>query len=366
MRDIGNLKHAFGEAGEGFRAGVFRALAGLRTDEEKKPMKRSRLKLSLVIGLAIFLMTATAFALANPWGIMDFLTNRRSSVTVLPEAQEIVQKDVPQQGGKADCATFAVREAVFDGKDVFIAVEAKPAAEKYLLLGPDSYPQYPVSDLGPLFEGKTGNIADYARQNGKELIHTYASIDGNCSIDFVLEEDGTLVYLINGRYEAEGDVTLTVNCGVAPFITKDGKQIVDHENLQRTPLTVKLHNTGTKGAITSTASAEFAGCGVRVDRITLTGSEMGMYATIEYTVTDAETFAKTEDGLWFEFVDESGEPLPSGAGTVGTGIVTEDGGMRFVQDLTIQASEELPGQVRLRAFNCWTKERYETHVFDLN
>ena len=367
MRDRNGLKNAFGRAGDGFRDSVYRTLAGLQTSEERIPVKKTRLKLTVAVAVAVMMITATAFALTNAWGILDFLTNRRSNVEVLPDAAGIVQKDVPQEGGQSELAAFTVREAVFDGKDVFIAVEVRPAGEQYLLLGTDSYPADPVGNMGPLFSGKTGTIADYARENNKELVHTFAGIDGlNCSIDFVLEEDGTLVYLLNSSYEAEGKAELIVSCGVAPFVSKDGKTVVDHENIQRTPLTVTLENTGTKDTVTSTAPADFSDCGVRVDRITLTGSAMGIYAKIEYTVTDAEKYAQTGDGLCFEFLDENGERLPSGAGTVGTGIVpTDDSGTRFVQELTIRAAETLPDKVTLRAYDCWEENRYEAHAFEM-
>jgi len=365
MRDFNDLRRAFGEADEAFQDNVFRVLAGLRTEEERKPMKKTRWKLGAAVAAAVLLMAATAFALTNTWGILDFLTSRRQNVSVLPEAEEIVQKDVPQQGGKAAYATFAVREAVYDGKEVFIALEARPTEEQYLLLGPDAYPDNPVGDLGPLFAGKAGTIADYAHETGKSLIHTFAGIDSaSCSIDFLLEEDGTLVYLINGRYEAEGKLELTVDCGVAPFVDQDGKMTVDHASLQRTPLTVSLENTGTKRTATSAAAADFASCGVRVERVTMTGSEMGIYVTIEYTVTDEEKYAKTGDGLWFEFLDENGEILPFGAGTAGAGVASD--GKTFVQDITLPAAEKLPEMVILRAFNCWTKERYDTCAIDLN
>lgn len=102
MRDMNNLKNAFGEADDGFKTNVYRTLAALQKSEERKPVKKVSLRLAVVIAIACMVITTTALALANTWGILDFITSR-SNVEVLPDAAKIIQKDVPQKGGQSEC-----------------------------------------------------------------------------------------------------------------------------------------------------------------------------------------------------------------------------------------------------------------------
>lgn len=365
MRDMIDLKNAFGQADDSFARNVYRTLAGIQTNENRKHVKKTGFRLVAVIAVVCILSCGTVLAFTNTWGVLDFLSERWNGAKVLPEAAEIVQKDVSQKGDQTGFADFVVREAVFDGKNIFIIVDVKPSSSEYLLLGPDAYPSDPISDMGPLFSGKTGTIADYARENNKEMINTSVGIDGaNCSIDYLLEDDGTLVYMINCSYSgnsAQSEIQMT--CVSAPFVNWEGRDVIDMSNKKVTPLSVMLKNSGTKETVTSTMPAIYNDCGVRVDKVTLTGSPMAIYADIEYTVIDKEKFAKTDGGLWFEFVDETGNCVPSGVSS-GEGVIeaSED---HFIQKVTLQASETLPGKIILRGYNIWDKNRYETHTFEM-
>ena len=118
----------------------------------------------------------------------------------------------------------------------------------------------------------------------------------------------------------------------------------------------------------------FSDCGVRVDRLLIEEKPQELYATIEYTVVDPALFASQEGGLWFEFIDPaSTAEAPSEqrltAGMTATGeVVPLDGdagtATRYVQRQTLGKSE-LRGCYTLRAFNCWSKERFETHELTL-
>ncbi len=72
---------------------------------------------------------------------------------------------------------------------------------------------------------------------------------------------------------------------------------------------LKLHFTAKASAvddeetIVSVEPVEYESIGVRVDRVTVTTKPLAMDYAIEYTVVDAEKFAQTDDGLWFEFID---------------------------------------------------------------
>ena len=365
MRNITKLRNAFGQADDGFVNNVYQTLAGMQINKDRKPVKRVFFRMAAVIAILCILSAGTVLAFTNTWGILDFLSGRRTDVKVLPEASDIVQKDVSQKASQTEFAAFTVREAVFDGQNVYIIVDAKPSGSEYLLLGPDASPSDPIGNMGPLFSDKTGTISDYARENNKKMVNTSVVISGvNCSVDFLLEDDGTLVYMLNGDYTVDSnasDVKLT--CVAAPFVSRDGALSIDELDKKATTLSVTLKNSGTQDTVTSTVPAVYSDCGVRVDKVTLTGSAMAIYAEIEFTVIDKEKYAEANDGLWFEFLDDAGKRLPDGASSDG-GVTTVDEN-HFIQKASLQASETLPSEIILRGYNCWEKNRYEAHTFGM-
>lgn len=365
MRDMSELKKAFGQADDAFVGNVYHTLAGIQINENRRPAKKIGFRLAAAIVIVCMLSAGTVLAVTNAWGILDFLSGRRMDVKVLPEVSDIIQKEVPQKGSQTGFGAFAVREAVFDGKSVYIVVDVKPSSPGYLLLGPDEAPSDPIGNMGPLFSGKTGTIADYARENNKEMISTSVVISGvNCSVDYLLEDDGTLVYMLNASYtgnSAQEDIKMT--CAAAPFVSREGTAVIDELSKNTTTLSVTLKNSGTKETVTSTVPAVYSDCGVRVDKVTLNGSAMAIYADIEFTVIDKEKFAETDDGLWFEFLDDAGKRVPDGASSGGSIIAVDEN--HFIQKTSLQAAETLPGEIILRGYNCWEKNRYETHTFKM-
>lgn len=365
MRDMIDLKKAFGQADEGFVNNVHHTLADMQINKNRKPVNKIVFRLAAVIVIFCMLSAGTVLAFTNAWGILDFLSERRVGVEVLPDAADIVQRDVMKKGSQAEFAIFAVREAVFDGQDIYIVVEAKPSRTEYLLLGPDASPSDPIGNMGPLFHDKTGTISAYALENNKDMINTSVIIDSeNCSIDYLLEDNGTLVYMLNVSYtdsSAQSDIKMT--CAAAPFVSREGRTEIDTLNKKETTLTVTLKNSGIKETVTSTMPATYSDCGVRVDKVTLAGSAMAIYADIEFTVIDKEKFAETEDGLWFEFLDDTGKRVPDGASLNGSVKAVDEN--RFIQKVSLQASETLPSEIILRGYNCWEKNRYETHIFEM-
>lgn len=365
MRDMSELKKAFGQADDAFVNNVYHTLAGMQINENRKSVKKTGFRLVAALVIVCMLSAGAVLAVTNAWGILDFLSGRRTDVKVLPEAADIVQKEVSQKGSQTEFGAFAVREAVFDGKNVYIVVDVKPSSPGYLLLGPDASPSDPVGNMGPLFSGKTGTIADYARKNNKAMINTSVVLSGvNCSVDYLLEDDGTLVYMLNGSYtgnSAQEEIKMT--CVAAPFVSREGTDVIDELNRKRTTLSVTLKNSGTKETVTSATPAIYSDCGVRVDKVMLTGSAMAIYAEIEFTVIDKEKFAETDGGLWFEFLDDTGKRVPDGASSSGSVQAVDEN--HFIQKASLQASEALPGEIILRGYNCWEKNRYETHTFKM-
>lgn len=369
MKTSDDFRRAMSQAGPAFEAAVRRTLAQLQSNEEEHPVKK--LSTGLVIALSILLIVTIAVAAAAQWGIFDFLSYRGWADRALPDARQLVQTKVPQQSGATEHAAFTLREAVYDGEKTYLVVAAAPVKENVLLVGPDTLPEDPMIDLGPQFAGSALSVADYARQQGKDMLVSVSVADRaamqgleGCvnSLDYILEEDGSLVLMITGnKPSSDAELPIELSCCTTPL--GEGVAATD-----RTTLSFTLANAQNKASVSSVSSRQsaiFADCGVEVTSVALTASPMNTYARIEFTVTDRDAYAKTDDGLWFEFLDENGQRIPSGTDGGGSVEPTGSDGLSFVQKVSLAAMKQLPKTVTLRGYNCWEKNRYETHTFEM-
>ena len=386
-----DFRAAFGKPDADFVSRVQYTLRRLR-EEEERPVKR-KLRLSAAIAVAACLILATAaFAAVSHWGLFDFLDQGRGS-GALPEAAEIVATDPPQEGGEGELASFRLREAVYDGEYVYMVVDATPA-DGILLLGPGLLPPDAMRDLTKE-DSDAMTIGEYAEANDLQMaivgISTAAAAeegaeDAITSFDWRLEADGTLVFMLSGDApRGAGDaLETTLLCSVTPLVPapegegiimqyfeEDGEEPVskyigydvDEAHIQRSELAFALTAAGSAEAQAYDLGAAYPGCGVRVERVTFEPSPMALYYEIRFTITDEAAYAATEDGVQFEFLDANGERLPDGATMSGQTAAQADGSL--VQSGSLSAQSD-PSQIAaLRAFNCWTKERYESHELTL-
>ena len=334
-------------------------------------MKRTHLRVGVLVAVAVLLLSTIGVAAASlRYGVFDFLRGADGSPAALPEASALVQTEipqtaVPQAGAPAAETAFSLREAVYDGGAVHMVVEARPASDEVLLIGPDCLLTDPVSDLGVSGEE---SIAEYAAANGKTEIRSVQIVDTGAatggegvvqSLEYRLEGDGTLVFIASGSV-ADGAATLPVDlvCITYPVLA-DGNY--DVENGTQTDLTFSLERTDAgQDSRTFSTPAAFAGCGVTVERATLTASPMGIYYTLECAVTDETAFAAAQEGLFFRFLDADGEELPL-APAIGSQVSAPEGG-RFTQEGALAASESLPDALTIQAYDAMTKEVYDTQT----
>lgn len=425
MKATHDFKKAFGKPDAEFTALVAHTLADLRAKEER-PVKK--VKWGLLAAVVASLIVATvAYAAVTQWGILDFL-GRYQDVEVLPDAANIIETNVPQQGGEGTGMALSVRQALFDGTNIYLVAAVQPA-QGTLLLGPMDDPNDTVSTLGGVLKNETGTIAEYAAKHNLTMrsvsLYDRLAETGESyfdSFDWVTEEGGTLVFMLNGKYDGAPTDALSMElvCTSYSFSAESGtldatelreaiqevqlaragedsraymwydpqihaaldddEQVSDEEfneilefgktlmlyslNLddrQTTSLqcTLTIPESVNMGSGHSAEPVEYADCGVRVDDLRLTLTPMAVYAEVEFTVIDEETYAATDSGLWFEFLDTHGERMSSGAAMGGEIFEVEPG--RYRQTESLGAMEALPESVTLRGFNCWEKNRYESH-----
>lgn len=383
-----DFQRAFGSADERFASAVTSTLQRLRAEEE--PAMKKKLSVTLAVAIvACLLLAATALAAVSRAGILERLTGF-FDVEVLPEASQLITQPT-QAGGELDVAEFTLREAIYDGEYVYLLVDVQPA-QGILLLGPDTLPKDLFACLRPGQSVSDMTIADYARENDLRMFQTSIGSTDQSDIDleslgYYLNDDGSLSYDITATVTQKGTQALEIDlrCTVLPIaaaqnpeeesmamgrldegaaITPLSDFMLVTDELQTVNLTATLEKSGQEHTRSCETPAVYDGCGVRVDKVTLTGTPMALYYQIDFTVVDQDAYAATEDGVWFEFIGEDGDASASGATLSGMVMPLGDGRLR--QSGSLSAMSELPASIELRAYDCWEKTRFETHTFDLH
>ena len=178
-----------------------------------------------------------------------------------------------------------------------------------------------------------------------------------------------LTWYIEQRYDDDRparEVTLTVTA--TPYADPEaGEESLDWDRRAVLEKTLTLTADGDTDIFVSAEPAVYADAGVRVDCVRIEVKPQELDATVEFTVIDEAAFAATDDGLWFEFIDPQSTETAYASqrltgGLSGSDSVEDLGGGRYVQTETL-AKNELRDTYTLRAYNCWEKNRYETHEF---
>ena len=349
---------------------VLRDLEHIKIEKDIK-RRANKIVVVAVAVAAMLIITTTALAVTNSYGILDFFRTLINSGDVLPGATEIVQNDIPQYVDQSELVSFAIRDAVFDGSDIYIAFTVTPTQkDKLLLIALNYMPDDQITVLGSQFEGETNTIAEYAAAKGMGLIYVgIGGLEGGWSCQ--TESDGTLVIIFNTHYS--GSITdkldFELPCFLAPMPFSEGTM----SNQPVTTLSFTLENTGHFSDTIGTGTVEFLDVGVRIDEIMLSASEVSVNVRIEYTVIDNEKFKTTDGGLWFEFLCDNYEDFPLGPEQrlpqgPGDGQITslDASNTRFIQESSLAAMKDFPNHLIIRGFNAWDKTRYETHIVELS
>ena len=349
-----------------------KTLCAMRGSEERSPKMKRKFSVALAFALVGVLAVAVALAVANRKGVLDFLSY--SEATLPENAGDYVQTDIASD--ERDGLHAVVREVVYDGHRLWATVDINMDGEKPLLTGLD----YGLDDEEKWAwlrhdESETDDrtILDvYKAENYTDAYYIVASVydendDKNTYCEAHLQDDGTLTFyesLVFEQEKAEREITVSVRA--FKYEEKDGRM-----NLNQKPMAeLKLRFTAKASAvddetIVSVEPVEYESIGVRVDRVTMTAKPLEMDYAIEYTVVDAEKFAQTDDGLWFEFIDPNStetEPYAQRLkdGFSRTGEVTPMDDTHYRQTGTLSLDEKADCYT-LRAYECWEKRRFDTH-----
>ena len=350
-----------------------KTLCAMRGSEERRPKMKRKFSAALAFALVGVLVVAVALAVANRKGVLDFLSY--SEATLPENAGDYVQTDIASD--ERDGLHAVVREVVSDGHRLWATVDINMDGEKPLLTGLD----YGLDDEEKWAwlrhdESETDDrtILDvYKAENYTDAYYIVASVydesdDQNTSCEAHLQDDGTLTFYESISFEqAKAEREITVSVRAFKYEEKDGRMNLNQKPMAELKLrfTAKASAVDDEETIVSVESVEYESIGVRVDRVTMTAKPLEMDYAIEYTVVDAEKFAQTDDGLWFEFIDpNSREEQPYDQrlkeGFSGARSVEPVDDTHFRQIGTLSLSEKAD-RYTLRAYECWEKRRFDTH-----
>ena len=358
----------------------------------KEPViMKKKLSVGAVCALLILAIAAVALAAATHAGMFDFIG--RYQDTYIPEdAQSYVQTDVLSLTN--ELVSVNLRELYYDGHGARMTVDVTPKDPHILLLGVDSSLEDSWQNLVRLNrdwdEADERTVAEYAAQQGftsAYVVNVYVRevADGKVSggsADYNLSEDGVLTHYFQTDFvDVQPTRNTTLHVSLSPYSTplgKDSKRTGEAIKLE-TPLTLDAsrhaRQTNDPTAYENTEPIDFPGVGVRVDCLRIEVTAQELYATIDYTVTDPDAYAATDDGLWFEFIDpESAETEPYkqrlSAGLSGSGGVMAldsddpEKATHFRQQETLGLNE-LRDVYTLRAYSAWEKTRYDTRTVEM-
>lgn len=358
---------------QGFEARQDRILAGL-TCKEDAPMKR-KLNAGLVFALILMLLTVTAFAATGGFGLLDILSEHQNR-TILPEAQQLVDQNIPQSSVSCQWADFEIRDAAYDGLNLYLTAVVRPLQDR--LLFTEGFVSFSADKIRNLGISNDEDLYNYCRLNNATVLSVYPRLqcDGVYlnMFDWVWEEDGSMSCLLVSEEMPpeiiQNELTITFNLQtMIPLENPDRENwnffTYDQNEKQQGSVTFTVRENGVRETKACDVAVDFDAVGVRIDRIEMVSTAFGTRASIDYTIMDEEKYRLTDDGLWFEYLDENGNIIGSGALGGGSIGPIDESTLRSRQTDSLAAMDALPDTVTLRAYNCWTKERYETHALSI-
>ncbi len=341
--------------------------------EQEESVMKKKCSAALAFAMAL-LICAVAVAAASRFGMLDFA--KRQDNYVPEDAQSYVQSDVMRM--ENELVTVELRELYYDGLVSRMTVDVKPKSDKIMLLAEDMMMEDPWINMTPMqinFDKiYTETVLDVYRNGDYEAVYSVSPMlrmVGNDDItggtgDHNLNDDGTFTVYQQweyASYQPQREVIFSLT--LFPYTETLDQLDIDGRIDLKQPITLTEADYDTQ-TYESTTPVVFPSVGVQVDKLTIDVRAQEIHATIDFTVIDAEAYAKLDEGLWFEFVDPNSaetEPyhqrLQSGLVGGGTMVSLNEAHTRYRQKESL-GRNELHEAYTLRAFNAWDKQRYET------
>ena len=353
---------------------------------------RRKMTFALAAALMAVLLCAAALAAAGRWGMLDFV-GRYPDSYVPEDAQAYVRTDVLTM--ENEWVTVDIRELYYDGRISRMTADVTPKGENVLLMGEDACMEDLFINLSHEYvvdgDNDMRSICQVIADEGYTDVYTVnVGVIGQEDVimgamDYILGEDGTLTIYSQEEYaddlpEREVKIHAIMMPYEKPFTLGSQVSYEDRRELEETvTLQASAYEAGTKegelsNVYVSEAPTLYESIGVQVDRLLIEVKPQEIFVTLDYTVTDRAKYDQLEGGLWFEFIDPDSKEEAyydqrlrsglTGGGSSGPVDGDPDTATRFTQRETL-ARYELHDTYTLRAFECWEKERFETHTLTM-
>lgn len=358
--------------------------SGSKTKKYKGRYNRgwSVLQKAVAAAILVVCLPVTAYAAVMGFGLMEYLSQRGmgelqgvEQLVITPselyvDVTEGTAEETDSEDGTVYYSTkyakYTVLEAICDSQTIYLAAQVKPLGDYFLIpqyLSPEDSVRNLIG-MEYLYENDPEmTISEYASSQGKTL--AYAGIGYRTDLEaegepvtggeeYRYDSDGVLYYYYTAQNIWDSK-EFTLKC------TGSGYDLgASLEEIERVPFEVKVRdkNTNTENMVyTSFDPKAKAETGVQINSLTIEETEMGLYATFNYSDTEAKF-----DGIFFRIVDASGKELTSLPGTSGSGQI-DNGDGTFNCTMNYQKPDSMEG-LQFVVRDVWNSVNYGPYSFE--
>lgn len=340
-------QEACGATPPGFTHRMRSALMAQRPPRRRTP--------ALAMALGITLLLGSAFALEQ-LGLLDSL-NQALRGSLLPQAQEMVQSNVPFEVKQPKLAHFALEEALYDGHQVYMTIRVRPEdSSKTLLMDRNAQPAW-AADYQKTGDEMTGeSFAEKALAARQNLVQAWVeeiSLAGEThlvSTQASRYEDDSLLYTLSAPAQGE-EVKLRLH-----LLATDVNQPLDEE--ARGSLDFSLKKSPHIKTFAARTPLDLPLAGLTLSLCEVETTPIASYLSLRYSLSENATplqAVNMADGIWAHWLDATGRPRENG--DLELSLETQaDGGVRLMQ--SFGAMEVTPTDITLSFYNGMTKEHF--------
>ncbi|NLA52915.1 MAG: hypothetical protein GX858_00955 [Clostridiales bacterium] len=307
-------------------------------------------------GALVLLLLGSAVALER-LGLLDSL-NPTLRKSLLPQANQMVEGAIPQEAKQPALARFTVEEAAYDGHQVYLTLQVKPAdPKKTLLMDIQAEPAwaYDWHLTGDSSQGES--FAERALSQEQILVQAEVW-------NALVNENPQQVQIHNAQYQ-EGDLRYTLS------FPAQGEKVQVQLNLlapniynqiddsARGTLTFTLTKSPPIQVYTAKLPISLPKAGLELTLCQVETTPIASYLTLRYALLSDATplqAVNMQDGIWVDWVDETGRPRDSGDSFDRLETLPENG-VELVK--SFGALKSTPENVTLTFYNGMSKERFD-------